>query len=181
MQIRLATQQDLTGIATVVNHYIDHGTQHLGTRRVDEEDVGRFALHGHHPCFVALEDGRVAGVAWSAAHKSRGAYAWAVDVAVYVAEETSGQGIGTKLQKRIVDCLRRQGYVSALAIIVVPNEASVRLHEGLGFRPVGVMPRMGFKQGAWRDVGIWHLPLAASDEPPKPVRSVRAVLESTAG
>jgi phosphinothricin acetyltransferase len=65
----------------------------------------------------------------------------------------------------------------ACAGITVPNPASVGLHESLGFELVGIYRRIGYKLGAWRDVGWWQLPLGAADEPPEdpgpPVRAGR--------
>jgi phosphinothricin acetyltransferase len=66
----------------------------------------------------------------------------------------------------------------AVAGITLPNDASVGLHEAIGFEPVGVYTRMGWKLGAWRDVGWWQLDLApGSDghptEPSPPVGETR--------
>ena len=57
--------------------------------------------------------------------------------------------------------------------ITLPNEASVALHESLGFVPVGVYRRIGWKAGAWRDVGWWQLELdpGGGDPPPEPLPS----------
>jgi hypothetical protein len=62
------------------------------------------------------------------------------------------------------------GYVSLFAGIALPNPPSIRLHENLGFRPVGVFANAGFKLEAWQDVGWWSLQLVpalpgAPDEP----------------
>ena len=60
------------------------------------------------------------------------------------------------------------------ARIALPNDASVRLHEAVGFTPVGIYRGVGYKQGAWRDVGWWARQLgepAANPDPPKPFRS----------
>ena len=126
---------------------------------------------------VDRESRRIEGVAWAAPHKTREAYGWTVDVAVYMHPDSLGARIGSRLQARVVDCIRQQGYVSALAVIGVPNEASVRLHEQLGFKSVGVLPNVGFKHDSWLDIGIWHLALREAKGAPLAVRSVRDVLE----
>jgi phosphinothricin acetyltransferase len=41
--------------------------------------------------------------------------------------------------------------------ISLPNEASIRLHEKLGFKKVGHFERVGFKQDRWVDDGYWQL------------------------
>ncbi|HMJ03732.1 MAG TPA: hypothetical protein VK506_12375, partial [Conexibacter sp.] len=66
----------------------------------------------------------------------------------------------------------------ACAGITLPNEASVGLHEALGFERLGVYRDIGWKAGAWRDVGWWQLRLLPADpgggpplEPRPPVRA----------
>ena len=58
----------------------------------------------------------------------------------------------------------------ALGAITLPNEASVGLHETLGFRLAGVHRACGHKLGRWHDVGTWERELAprVDAEPPAP-------------
>jgi len=78
---------------------------------------------------------------------------------VYVSAAYHGRGIGRLLLGRIANEMRELGYVSLFAGIALPNEASVRLHEGSGFIPAGVFRTAGYKLGAWHDVGWWSLAL----------------------
>jgi phosphinothricin acetyltransferase len=125
-----------------------------------------------HPWIVLEGDGEVVGYAYASPHRTRAAYRWAVDVAVYVTAPTRRRGHGRTLYRALFERLRRQRFQIACAGITLPNEASVRLHEALGFVPVGIYRRIGWKAGAWRDVGWWQLELApAGDEPPpEPLR-----------
>ena len=124
-----------------------------------------------HPWLVAEQEGEVAGYAYGCPHRSRAAYRWAADVSVYVAEARRGRGLGRALYEELIGRLRRQGFHVACAGITLPNETSVRLHERLGFTPVGVYRRIGWKSGAWRDVGWWQLELrpAGNEPPPEPL------------
>jgi hypothetical protein len=62
-----------------------------------------------------------------------------------------------------------QGFGNAYAGVTLPNEASVGLHEAMGFEPVGVYRQVGFKCGAWHDVAWYQRPLQPRpDEPPPP-------------
>jgi phosphinothricin acetyltransferase len=47
-------------------------------------------------------------------------------------------------------------YHAAFAGIALPNEASIGLHEAMGFVPVGIYREVGWKFGGWRDVGWWQ-------------------------
>lgn len=132
-----------------------------------------------HPWLLAERDGEPAGFAYAAPHHSRAAYRWAADVAVYVAGRHQRRGVGRELYLGLFELLRRQGLHSACAGITLPNEASVALHEGLGFAPVGVYRAIGWKAGAWRDVGWWQLELVdrgpgAPAEPSAPARLDKA-------
>jgi L-amino acid N-acyltransferase YncA len=113
-----------------------------------------------HPWLVAERDGAVVGYAYASRHRERGAYRWAADVTVYVSPEHQREGIGRALYRALLDLLARQGFRTACAGITLPNPGSVGLHEACGFRPVGVYRAIGWKLGAWRDVGWWQCDLA---------------------
>jgi phosphinothricin acetyltransferase len=131
--------------------------------------IGRIAAT--HPWLVAECGGEVVGYAYSCPHRERAAYRWAVDVSVYVAAGQRGQGHGRALYEALFERLRRQRFQVACAGITLPNQASVGLHESLGFVAVGVNRRIGWKQGAWRDVGWWQLELTppGSEAPAEPL------------
>jgi phosphinothricin acetyltransferase len=124
------------------------------------------ATQAAHPWLVAEEGGGVVAFAYSCPHRARAAYRWAVDVSVYVAAERRGHGHGRALYEALLALLRGQGVRTACAGITLPNEASVGLHEALGFEQVAHFRRIGWKQGAWRDVGWWQLQLGGEDEAP---------------
>jgi phosphinothricin acetyltransferase len=123
-----------------------------------------------HPWLVAEVDGEVVGFAYACRHRERPAYRWSADVSVYVAGTHQGEGRGRRLYEALFERLRERGFRVVCAGITLPNEASVALHESLGFGPVGVYRRIGWKQGAWRDVGWWQLDLSpgAEDPPAEP-------------
>lgn len=124
-----------------------------------------------HPWLVAEAGSEVCGFAYGSLHRERAAYRWASDVTVYVAPVHHRRGIGRSLYTALFDLLARQGFHVACAGITLPNRASVGLHESLGFVPVGVYRRIGFKFGAWWDVGWWQLELIdAGTGPPGELR-----------
>jgi phosphinothricin acetyltransferase len=97
-------------------------------------------------------------------------------VSVYLRDGVQGQGLGTLLYERLLALLDAQGYRCLIAGITTPNEASVRLHERFGFRHLGTIERVGYKHGAWRNVGSWQRHTGpADDSEPSPVRPVSEV------
>jgi len=128
-----------------------------------------------HPWLVCELDGEVAGYAYANAHRSRTAYQWSTEVSVYVSDDHRRKGVGKALYTSLLATLKVMGFINAYAGISLPNEASVRLHESLGFEPVGIYKNVGFKQGQWRDVGWWGLllnPLSSQPSAPAPLSQV---------
>ena len=102
--------------------------------------------------------------------RNRDAYRWSVETGVYVAQELHGRGIGRKLLAAHLQLLERQGFVTIVAGIALPNNASVALHEKLGFTLTGIERGVGYKRGQWVDVGRWQRDLAPrSDAPAEPL------------
>jgi phosphinothricin acetyltransferase len=121
-----------------------------------------------HAWLVAERDGRVVGYAYATAFNERPAYRWSASVSVYVAEEARGAGVGRALYEALFARLRERGIRMACAGITLPNEASVGLHESLGFEQSGLNREIGWKHGAWRDVGWYQLQLTPATEGPPP-------------
>jgi L-amino acid N-acyltransferase YncA len=119
-----------------------------------------------HAWLVAEREGEVVGYAYATAFNERPAYRWSAFVSVYIAEGARGQGLGRALYLALFGRLRERGFRMACAGITLPNEASEGLHESLGFEQVGVNREIGFKEGAWRDVGWYQLKLVLPGEDP---------------
>jgi len=128
------------------------------------------------PWLVADGSDGVAGYAYATPHRVRAAYRWSVDVSVYVGAAERGRGIGRALYRSLFAVLRLLGYVNVYAVITLPNPASVRLHEALGFEPIGVFRGVGYKLERWHDTGHWELLLAPRPECPETPRPLAALV-----
>ena len=168
--IRGASPADAGAIAAI---YAPHVTDSVSSFELEPPSPAEYAkrmrARPRLPWLVAEESEAVVGFAYASQHRTRAAYRWSVDVSVYLGPDARGRGIGRALYERLIPEVRGLGYVCAFAGITLPNPASVGLHEAMGFTPVGIYRDVGFKLGAWRDVGWWQLrmcePLADPDEP----------------
>ena len=165
LAIRAAVRADAAAIAAVYAPYVTETSVSFETVPPSAGDMWlRMSAEPRLPWLVATVDGAVAGYSYAAPHRARPAYRWSVDVSFYVGRPLHGRGIGTALGEELLARLRVLGYVAAFAGIALPNPASIALHERLGFTPVGVYRSVGFKRGAWHDVGWWQRLLR---EPPQ--------------
>ncbi len=162
MDIRPANSaRDAAAIAAIYAPFVDDTV-------ISFEDVAPTAaemaarierLTDTHAWLLADDGGEILGYAYGCPHRERAAYRWATEVSVYVDPRHERRGAGRALYSSLLSALAERGYRIALAGIALPNDASVGLHEACGFTLVGVYPRIGFKHGAWWDVGWWQLEL----------------------
>jgi phosphinothricin acetyltransferase len=178
VRTRRATAADAAAIASLYAPYVRASVVSFETEAPGEAEMrGRIAALGDlHPWLVACDaDEAILGYAYGCAFRTRPAYRFTVETTVYVAGEAHRRGIGTLLYRALLALLEAQGFTQAIGAITVPNAASIRLHESLGFVRAGTYEKVGFKLGAWRSVGLWQRPLApmaAQPEEPKPVSAV---------
>jgi L-amino acid N-acyltransferase YncA len=178
MLIRLATPTDAPGCLDIYRPVVESSHSSFETEVPGEtvfaDRMARFLAT--HPWLVAEDGGRIAGYAYAAPFKDRAAYQWTAEVSVYIASDARRRGLGRLLYQALFRCMRGQGYINAVGIITQPNDASVALHESLGFERVAWLPKPGFKLGRWHDVGWWWLalsPAADAPVPPTPLAACR--------
>jgi phosphinothricin acetyltransferase len=160
--IRPATSADAARICTIYNHYIATTTISFEEEPVQEDDMAqRIAdvASSKLPWLVMLDGDKLIGYAYATKWRARAAYRFAVESSVYFDPEYAGQGLGRELYEALLAELRQRELHLVIGGIAQPNEASVRLHERLGFQKVAHFSEVGLKFGRWVDVGYWQLKL----------------------
>ena len=171
--IRRATEEDAAAIADIYAPYVESTAITFETEPIGADEIAERmqTAGGLYPWLVVEEEGRIAGYAYAGQFNVRQAYRFSVYTTVYLRNEERGRGLGNRIYRRLLDDLADQGFTQAIALITLPNEASVALHEKLGFAHTGFLSRIGYKLGGWHDVGIWQAQLtdaAASPREPRP-------------
>jgi L-amino acid N-acyltransferase YncA len=165
--IRLATVRDAGAIAAIYRPYVEQSRISFEEDAPDADEIARRLASPVHPWLVVEEDGRVLGYASTSPMRSRPAYRWSVESGIYLDPVAQGRGLGRRLLGAHLEVLERQGFVTVIAGIALPNPASVALHERLGFALSGIERGVGFKLGEWVDVGRWQRDLAPRSAAPR--------------
>ena len=157
MNIVATVAEDLPQILAITNDEILHRVAHFGMIPVTPEQIQQefAAAAGTHPWFTATDGARVLGFAKAYPWKPRGAYRWTAEIGVYVVPGQQGKGIGRGLYAKLFPAMEAAGLRTVIAGIALPNAASVRLHESFGMKHTGTFTNVGYKFGAWHDVGYW--------------------------
>lgn len=161
-------QRDAAACAAIYAPAVVAGVASLEERAPEAHEMAdRIRIMSRdYPWLVAELDGRVVGYAYAGRHRERASYRWSADVTVYVDRGTHRRGVGRALYTALLELLRRQGVCTVCAGITLPNEASVGLHEAMGFEPIGIYRNIAFKHGQWRSTGWWQLSLRTGGDPP---------------
>ena len=161
VSIRHCGPGDYGTIVDIYNHYIE---QSNATFDIHPYSVGerapwfsQFGATGSRQLLVAEKDRMVLGYCCSTPFKERAAYDISVETTVYLAADATGRGTGRQLYERLLQNLCGIGLHGAYAGIALPNEASVRLHEALGFRKVGHYEEVGWKFGKYWSVAWYEI------------------------
>jgi len=177
--IRLATPEDAADIQAIYAPVVRETVISFEYAEPTVAEMARriMKVMPHLPWLVWVERDdagveRVVGYAYAGAHSERAAYQWSVDLTAYIHAEWRGRGVGKALYAALRSILRELGYVNIYAGIALPNAASVALHESIGMQPVGVYRHVGYKFGAWHDVGWWSSALQAPPDTPAIPRSL---------
>ncbi len=168
--IRLAEQNDADKILAIYAPYINNTSF---TFEADVPSVKDFADRiasylDNWPWLVCEIDGKIAGYAYASRYRERIGYQWCVECSVYIHDDFQRMGIARALYMALFEILKRQGYRNVYAVINLPNDKSVELHERCGFKWFVTYENVGYKLGKWKNVGWWQLIINDFNHEPDP-------------
>jgi phosphinothricin acetyltransferase len=156
VSIRLATVDDAEAIRSIYNVEVTTATVtfDLEPRSLETQRDWLAARSGAHSAIVAVADGQVIGFASLSPWKDRPAYRTSVEDSVYVHRDHQGRGVGRLLLGRLDEVANESGFHAVFGRIVGGHDASIGLHQALGFEIVGTEREVGRKFGKWLDVVV---------------------------
>jgi phosphinothricin acetyltransferase len=150
-QIRPAGEADVAGIAGIYDEQVRTGISTFDlepppasywSHRLASEEPGDHFL-------VADVDGVVVGFAYAGSYRPRPGYRLTRETSVYLDPAVR------RLYDDLLPLLAADGMHVALALVALPNPASVALHEACGFTHLGTMREVGHKFERWIDTA-WY-------------------------
>lgn len=159
--VRDATVDDLPAITriynwTIVDNHVSFDTDPY----TDESRLSWWQARSPQlPCLVAELDGAVVGVSYASWYRPKLGYRTSMETTIVLDTDHLGHGLGTLLLGSMLDRLASDGVHRAIAIIAMPNDASVALHLKLGYREVGTLTEVGTKNGTKWDTTLFEYDL----------------------
>ncbi|MCH4893347.1 GNAT family N-acetyltransferase [Sphingomonas sp. SFZ2018-12] len=181
LDIRVATPADAAAIAGIYAPFVLGGHVSFETQPPDADTMRQrmTVSEGFYPWLVVTHgdgaESNIVGYAFACRFRDRPAYRYIVETSIYVLGDHQRRGAGRILFDALIDTLRAQGFTQAVAVLSLPNDSAITLHESVGYRRAGVIREIGFKLGQWIDVGFWQRELNDATIPPVEPRPFREV------
>lgn len=159
--IREGQIEDAAEMARIFNHYVRTSTVIFSNKELSEKDMkqklGTLEVGLHFPFFVSVdEQGRVNGYCYAHRWMSDPVYDRSWELTMYLSKECLGQGIGTRLFRKLIETCRSTGAHVLVANITEGNVASEKMCLAEGFSLVGRMPEIGYKFGEYHTDVIYQ-------------------------
>jgi phosphinothricin acetyltransferase len=172
--LRPSQPADIPAMTAIYAHEVLHGTASFELTPPDDAEMAarrEASIARGYPHIVGTAAGEVVGYGYLGPYRPRPAYAATVENSVYVRRDCHGLGIGRKLLARLIEEAEACGYRQMVAVIGdSDHQASIRLHQALGFRHVGTLRSVGWKHGRWLDSVLMQRPIGAGDGAPPGAR-----------
>jgi len=153
--IRNAEPTDAAAIAGIYNHYVLETTITFEEEPVSEAEMARRMADNRGPWLVCESRGAVVGYCYAKPFHVRSAYRHSVETTVFLHPKATGARLGRALYEALLDKLAAGPVHRVIAVIALPNEPSVKLHEHFRFVKSGQLSEVGRKLGRWIDIGYW--------------------------
>lgn len=166
IQIRIATIEDVPRLLAIYAPYVENTAISFEYEVPTVEEFRRRISHTleKYPYIVAIRDGQILGYAYASDFVGRAAYAWSVEMSIYVDRKERRGGVGGRLYAAMEEILGAMHVLNLNACIGAPGEDagedeyltnnSMEFHAHLGYQMVGRFHNSGYKFGRWYDM-IW--------------------------
>lgn len=157
--IRNVTFDDANVLAEIYNYYIEHSVITFEENCISADEMReriKVSQASNYPWLVFESENKIFGYTYAGLWKTRSAYRNTVESTIYLHHQSIGRGVGSELYTALIEKLSALGFHVVIGAIALPNPASVKLHEKMGFEKVAQFSEVGFKHERWVDVGYWQ-------------------------
>lgn len=168
MKFRKVNLSDLKELLDIYGFYVENtdATFEYDVPTLDEFTNRMKDICREYPYIVCEYKDKIVGYAYAHQFKPGKAYRWSVELTVYLHKDYLGLGIGTKFYELLIEILKLQNVKIMYGCVTSSNERSIKLHEKMGFKMIGVYHNSGYKLGKWIDVTWFEQSIGNQDVKP---------------
>jgi len=166
--IRPAEFEDASAVAQIYTESILARDSTMDTAVFRAEDIVELLnrLTEREQLFVLAVGSDIKGWGIVKSYSNRPGYAVACETSVYLFRDTVGNGLGSRLQRHLLEYCRQVGYHHVVTKIWAENESSIAFHARHGFTLVGIQHEIGRIDGQWKDIALMECVLRNRGQDP---------------
>jgi L-amino acid N-acyltransferase YncA len=111
------------------------------------------------PVLVAVQQGELLGFCTYGPFRAWHGYRFTVENSIYVHRDHRRRGVARELLNALITQARAQKLHTMVAGIEAENQASIQLHESVGFMKAAHLHEVGYKFNRWLDLVLMELRL----------------------
>ena len=156
LRIQSISEEHLKEAHKIYNYYIVNSFSNFEETKLSFKDFYKNyknIIDKKLPYLVALDNGKVVGIAYLNKFRDKSGYRFAFENTIYVHNEYLKQGIGSKLLKELIIVSKKNKNIKIIVAVIgsIDSKGSLKIHQKLGFKKLGVLKKIGFKNGKWID------------------------------
>jgi len=157
--IRNVQIEDAKELVAIYNYYVINTIVTFDRTPFSSDDFKQKikSIYKKYPFIVFEENNEILGYAYASSWRAKPSYKHTAESTIYIKNSVLGKGIGTKLYTELLQQLKQQNFHTIIGGLTLPNDASIKLHEKLGFKKVAHFKEVGRKFNQWLDVAFWQL------------------------
>ena len=159
--VREALESDALRINAIANWYIENTAVNFDTETWSLKRRLEWLKTFNQPdssykLLVCESEGQVIGFTCNTRFRPKSAYASSTETTVYIANEVLSEGRGGVLYRALFNLISTLQFHRAIAVITLPNPASIALHERMGFSLAATFDEIGRKFGKYHSVAMYQ-------------------------
>lgn len=156
--IRAFRLEDIEQLVEIYNYYIENTVITFDRIAFTTDDFNRKikSIYKKYPFIVLEENNEILGFAYGSSWRTKPSYKHTAESTIYLKNGVLGKGIGTTLYTELLKQLKQQNFHTIIGGLTLPNDASIKIHEKLGFKKVAHFKEVGRKFNQWHDVAFWQ-------------------------
>lgn len=156
ISFRKIKENDIEDILEIYNFHITNGLSNFEENPISHQDFKILCneiVDQNLPFIVCVKNYQIIGFSYLNKFRNKSGYRYSFEDSVYIHNNYIGIGIGSKLLSELINLSKKNKNIKTIiAVIVNSSISSIKIHEKNGFKLIGTLKEIAFKNNRWLDV-----------------------------
>lgn len=162
MQFRNFEKDDIGSILEIYNYHIINGFGNFEENPLDYRELSQMCsliVGLKLPFIIGEKENKIIGFAFLNKFRNKSGYKFAFENSIYLKKKFTGKGLGNLMLKELINQSLKNNKIKTIIAVIGGNSvnASIKIHEKNGFKIMGQLKKIGFKNNQWLDATYMQL------------------------